>query len=68
MAEFAYNNAKKASTGHILFELNCGYYPKMSFKEAVDPSSKSRAADKLVGELKELMEFCCQNLLHTQEL
>ena len=24
MAEFAYNNAKNASTGYILFELNCG--------------------------------------------
>ena len=24
MAKFAYNNAKNASTGHILFELNCG--------------------------------------------
>ena len=27
MAEFAYNNAKNASTGFTLFELNCGYHP-----------------------------------------
>ena len=27
MAEFAYNNAKNASTGHTPFELNCGYHP-----------------------------------------
>ena len=26
MAEFAYNNAKNASTGHILFKLNCEYH------------------------------------------
>ena len=26
MAEFAYNNAKNASTGHTPFELNCGYH------------------------------------------
>ena len=24
MAEFIYNNAKNASTGHMLFKLNCG--------------------------------------------
>ena len=27
MAEFAYNNAKNASTGHTPFELNCGFHP-----------------------------------------
>ena len=26
MAEFAYNNAKNASTGHTPFELNCGFH------------------------------------------
>ena len=26
MAEFLYNNAKNASTGHMPFELNCGYH------------------------------------------
>ena len=30
MAEFAYNNAKNASTGHTPFELNCGYHPSVS--------------------------------------
>ena len=37
MAEFTYNNAKNASTGHTPFELNCGYHPRMSYKEDVDP-------------------------------
>ncbi len=27
MAEFAYNNAKNASIGHIPFKLNCGFHP-----------------------------------------
>ena len=39
MAEFASNNAKNASTGHTFFELNCGYYPCVSFKENTDPCS-----------------------------
>ena len=26
IVEFAYNNAQNASTGHMLFELNCGYH------------------------------------------
>ncbi len=38
IAEFAYNNTKSASTGHILFELNCGYHSRVSFKEDVNPT------------------------------
>ena len=47
MAEFAYNNAKNASTSHILFELHCGYNPKALLKENVDLCSKSYSTDKL---------------------
>ena len=68
MAEFAYNNAKNASTGHTPFELNCGYHPRMLYKEEVDPCSKSKSADKLSAELRELMFVCRENLYHTQEL
>ncbi len=68
MAEFTYNNAKNASTGHTPFELNCGYYPRVSFEEDVDPRSRSRLANELAEELRELIEVCCQNLLHAQEL
>ncbi len=56
MAEFAYNIAKNASTGHTPFELNCGYYPKVSFEEDVDPRSRSRSANELAEELRELIE------------
>ncbi len=65
MAEFAYNNAKNTSTGHILFELNYDYHPRVSFEEDVDPYLRSRSANELAEELRELMEVCCQNLLHT---
>ncbi len=64
MAEFAYNNVKNASTGHISFKLNYDYHPRVFFEEDVDSCSKSRFANKLVKELKKLIEVCYQNLLH----
>ena len=39
MAEFAYNNAKKASTGHTPFKLNWGYHPCVFFEQDIDPCS-----------------------------
>ena len=57
MAEFAYKNAKNASTGYTPFELNCGYYSRVSYEEEeiLDPRSKSKTAEKLSSELQELM-------------
>ena len=68
MAEFAYNNAKNVSTGHTPFELNCGYHSWMSYKEEVDLRSKSKSADKLLAELRELMIVCRENLYYAQKL
>ncbi len=68
MAEFAYNNAKNASTGHTPFELNCGYHPQASYKEDVDPRSQSKSADELATKLRELMAICRENLQHAQDL
>ena len=68
MAEFAYNNAKNASTGHTSFELNCGYHPHVSYEEDLDPRSKSKTAEELSSELRNLMAVCQQNLHHAQEL
>ena len=68
MAEFAYNNAKNASTGHTPFELNCGYHPRMSYEEKVDPRSKSKSVDKLSAELRELIIVCQDNFHHAQKL
>ena len=68
IAEFAYNNAKNASTGHTPFELNCGFHPRTSYEEDVDPRPQSKSADKLATELRELMNVCRENLQHAQEL
>ena len=64
ITELDYNNAKNASIGHIFFELNCGYYPKISFEEDVNSRLRSCFANKLAKELKKLMKGCCQNLLN----
>ena len=58
MAEFAYNNAKNASTGFTPFELNCGYHLRVSYKEDFDPRSKSKTEEELSSELRELMIVC----------
>ena len=68
MAEFAYNNAKNASTDHTFFELNCGYHPQVFYEEDLDPRSNSKTAKKLSSELRNLMAVCQQNLNHAQEL
>ena len=59
MAKFAYNNIKNISIGHTLFELNCNYHVKVSFKEDIDPRLKSRSTNKLAKELRELIKVCC---------
>ena len=56
------------SSGHTPFDLNCGYHPRMSYKDDVDPCSKSKSADELSAELRELMIVCRENLYHAQEL
>ena len=68
MAEFAYNNAKNASTGHTPFELNCDYHFRILYEEKVDPRSKSKSVDKLLVELRELIIICQENPYHIQEL
>ena len=68
IAEFAYNNAKNASTSHISFELNCGYHSRVSFEKNVNPQVKSYSANKLADMLRQLIEICCQNLLFAWEL
>ncbi len=64
MAEFAYNNTKNTSTNHTLFELDCGYHPRVFFKKDVNPRSRSHSTNELAEELKELIEVCWQNLLY----
>ncbi len=68
MAEFAYNNAKNANTGHTPFELNCGYYLWVTYKEHIDLHSQSKSADELTTELRELIAICKENFQHAQKL
>ena len=51
MTEFIYNNAKKSSTGHTFFELNCGYHPCMFYKKDVYPHSRIKLTEKLPSEV-----------------
>lgn len=51
MAEFAYNNAKNTSTRYIPFKLNCGFYPRVSYKKNVDLCSQSKSTDALATNL-----------------
>ena len=67
MAEFPYNNAKNASTEHMAFELNCGYHPRVSLEEDINPHSQSKTAKELTSKLRELMTVCQENLHHAQE-
>ena len=68
MAEFAYNNAKNASTGHIPFELNCEYHLGVFYEEDINSRFKFKSADELLAELRELMTICRKNLHYAQEL
>ena len=68
MAEFAYNNTKHASMEYTPFELNCGYHLRVSYKEDVNPRSRSKAANEMTKKLRNLMAAYRENLQHTQEL
>ena len=67
IVEFAYNNAKNASTGHTPFELNYGYHPCIFFKEDINTCSWSKLADELSVESQDPMTICQENLHHAQE-
>ena len=58
MAEFTYNNAKNASIGHMLFKLNYGYHPCVSYEEDLNPCLKSKFAEELFSKLQELITVC----------
>ena len=68
MAEFVYNNAKYTSMGYMPFELNYEYHLCVFYKEDVDPCSRSKAADELTKELRNLIAVCKENLQHAQKL
>ena len=58
MGEFAYNNAKKASTNHTSFELNSKYHSYIFYEKDLNPCSKLKIAEKLSSKLQNLMAVC----------
>ena len=68
MAKFVYNNFKNANSNHILFKLNYDYHSQVSLKNKYDKHFRFFQANKLGTELRELINICCQNLLHAQDL
>ena len=68
MAEFTHKSAKNASTRHMPFELNCGYHPRISYKEKVNFRSQFKSADEISTKLRKLIVVCCENLHHAQKL
>ena len=67
MAEFVYNNTNNANTSHTSFQLSGKDYPRILFKDDVNPYFKSCLAEKLTQELRDLMCIYQQNLGHTQK-
>lgn len=55
IAEFAYSNAKNVSTSYTFFELNCGYHPRVFFKNETNSHLRFYSANELVKELKNLI-------------
>lgn len=68
MVEFTYNNSKNASMGYTSFELNCGYHLWVFFEDKYDTRYRFFLANELAMKLRELINFCHQNILHTQDL
>lgn len=58
MTEFVYNNIKNLSISYILFELNYGYHPHISFENNISSYLKFRFAKKLAKELRDLISIC----------
>ena len=58
MAEFIYNDAINANTGHNPFKLNYGYHSHIFFEEDTNPCFQSKIANKLSIKLQKLMTVC----------
>lgn len=68
IVKFAYNNIKNASIGHTFFKLNYSYHSCISFKKNSNLCSKSKSAEELFAELRDLMIICQKNLCYAQNL
>ena len=62
IAEFIYNNAKNTGIEYMPFEINNGYHSNIFYKEEVGPHFRSKVANKLTKELRNLMAIQKKNL------
>ena len=58
MAEFVYNKSKNASIMYTLFELNCRYHLRVSYKKYIDPHFRFKTDYGLIEKLSNLMSIC----------
>lgn len=62
MATFIYNNTKNISTSYAFFELNCGFYPRASYKKYINPCFNSKFTNQLIKKVKDLIVNYRKNL------
>lgn len=56
------------SISYTTFELNCGYYFKISYKKDINLRSQSKKVDELLRKLHDQIMFYYKNFSHTQKL
>ena len=64
--EFAYNNARQASTGHTPFFLNHGYHPRTDFHISSAAASEAPAALEFVRKIDEALQQAKQSISDAQ--
>ena len=64
--EFAYNNARNASTGHTPFFLNHGFHPASSFQLIPSATSEAPAALQFVDKIHAALEQAKESIQHAQ--
>ena len=62
MVEFVYDITKNASIEYMSFQINCRYHLRISYKKNFDYYSKSKAANKLIKKLWNIITICKKNL------
>src|SRR3954467_3371099 len=66
-AEFAYNNAKQASTGFTPFELDCGQHPNTLISLATRKPTQVAAADDFVTHWDMILKTAKDVLMEAQD-
>ena len=65
--EFAYNNARNASTGHSPFFLNHGFHPRSNFQLSPAAQSEAPAALEFVSRINKALDEAKTSILSAQQ-